>query len=115
MWVVGDASSPEVVDEVDCCNRESDFEKYASDFDCSVNYHGDDSDVEQGSDGVGCECVNERFHVLSFQQFNVVDDSHFVNINLLPLRLKPNDKIKLNPPNSKNRKEQHRDTHPIRT
>lgn len=93
MRVVGDASSPEIVDKVDCCNRESDFEKCTSDFDCGVNYYDDDSDIEQGSDGVGCECVNECFHVLSFQQFNIVNDSHFVNIALSPPYPKPNGRI----------------------
>lgn len=89
MRVIGDASSPEVVDEIDCCNRESDFEKCTSDFDRGVDDYGDDSDVEQGSDGVGCECVDKCFHVLSFQQFNIVDDPHFVNTALFPTHLNP--------------------------
>ncbi len=57
--VVGDTGGPEVVDEVESYEEESDLEEGSSDFDCGVDNDYDYCEVDEGVDGIGGKCVDE--------------------------------------------------------
>lgn len=52
---VFDASGPEVEDEVDSRECETDLEEHSSDFDGRIDNDYDDGEVDKGVDGVGGE------------------------------------------------------------